>query len=70
MRNADPEGPQFLHIYEYIGSFIWHNTQHHTTYQKLFPKPSAMYVVTYEKDLISMCDRIDIKPSSKIYMIQ
>ena len=38
--------------------------------RKQFPKHSVMYVVTIEKDLISMCDRIDIRPSSKIYMIQ
>jgi len=37
--------------------------------RKQFPKHSAMYVVTNGKDLINMCDRIDIKPSSKIYII-
>jgi hypothetical protein len=42
--------------------FTWRREQ--------FPKHSAMYVVTNEKDLTSMCDRIDIKPSSKIYIIQ
>jgi hypothetical protein len=37
------------------------NLSKFTWRRKQFPKHSAMYVVTNEKDLISMCGRIDIK---------
>ena len=84
MRNADHEAPWFLHIYKYIGTFATtHKTAQVSEtvsffrwikqiYLKKETVSKTVWCVLWQmkKDLISTCDRIDIKPSPKMYMIQ
>jgi len=58
MRIADYEGPHFLHIYEYNGSFICQNTQHHATFHKLYPSSGKFVEIHLKKETVSktQCD--------------